>query len=141
MVDWLRCRDVADLTWKLERIQAVDRIVFVALAREALVDTLQSLLGAGSAITPSLVDGWCTGDRKAREEVDQILRSHGVDQQVLMAHTVLRHLPEFEVLGRMAMTTRAQRDRVVADLRKNCGAAVTSRPERDSGAHAETSPR
>ncbi len=92
-IDWLRCRDVADLAWKIQRLVRIEGALFATHAREALVDTLQALCGSDSRITPDLVNRWCVYEPEARREVDGILREHGTDSDAILAQAMVRHLP------------------------------------------------
>ena len=117
-IDWLRCRDIADLAWKIQRLARIERAIFATHTREALVDTLQALCLSDSRITPDLVNRWCVYEPEARREVDGILREHGTDSDAILAQAMVRHLPVFEALERMSSTARAQRDRIAADLKR-----------------------
>jgi hypothetical protein len=118
LVDWIRCRDVADLTWKIQRLMRLERALFATYAREALVDVLMALCGPEQPIEPRLIDGWCTADPAARREIQEILRDHGTDIDAILGQAVINHLPAFDAFERACAMARAQRDRTAADLRK-----------------------
>ena len=87
-IDWLRCCDIADLAWKIQRLTRIEGAVLATHAREALVDTLQALCGSDSRITPDLVNRWCVYEPESRREINGILREHGTDSGAILAQAI-----------------------------------------------------
>jgi len=118
VIDWFRCREIVNLTWKLQRLARIEAALLSCHEREALLDALAALRGSEKPISPSLVGRWAQGEPQARREIADMLAEYGADADVVLAQAVVKRLGIFVGLDHMATIARSQRERLMADIKR-----------------------
>jgi hypothetical protein len=133
-IEWLLIKDVADLTWEIERLRDVQ----VSVIRKSMAETLTGYLlpstirdyrgdlvyGADDiAEEPrftyvSLAHRYFAGDRAAQREVAAILAEKGIDLDMdsLKAAAFSKLISTLEVMSRMTASAESRRERILREF-------------------------
>ncbi len=133
-IEWLFIKDVADLTWEIERLRdAQDSVIRKSMA-ETLIDalmpsTIRDVCGhLVHGVEPSTDEPWFTyvslahkyfaGDRAAQREVAAILADKGIDLDMdsLKAAAFSELISTIEVISRMTASAEIRRERVLREF-------------------------
>lgn len=121
-IETLWVKDVVDLMWEAQRYRRVKASLLMQAGRQALTDHLAKVKDAGwidgvRLFTVSeLVTAYTEGDADAVPEVTRILRSRGLDTDMLTAQALADRLEDVERIDRLIASADARRNRALSEI-------------------------
>ena len=121
-IETLWVKDVVDLMWEAQRYRRVKAGLLMQVGRQALTEHLTKVKGAGHVegvrrfTVAELVTAYVEGDSIAVEEVTRILRSRGLDTDMLMAQVLTERLEHIERIDRLIASADARRNRALSEI-------------------------
>lgn len=122
IIETLWVKDVVDLMWEAQRYRRFKAGLLMQTGRQALTNHLAKAKDAGQVdgvrlfTVSELVTAFIEGDSIAVAEVARILRSRGLDTDMLMAQALAERLEEVERIDRLIASADARRNRILSEI-------------------------
>jgi hypothetical protein len=107
-------RDIVDLVWEAFRLRRLKANLMTAAAHNGLKKILEPLRGWSEA--DNLAHSWARRERRAIDQVDQLLASAGLTMDAVMAQTLSINLDDIERIDRMIATAEVRRNAILREV-------------------------
>jgi hypothetical protein len=107
-------RDIVDIIWGMFRLKRLKAALMRAYADEGIKKLLGSAIPG--LFSDHIVKRWARRDRNAVEEVDEVLKRAGMDQEGIAAQAIAARVSVFESIERMIMQGESRRNAMLREI-------------------------
>ena len=107
--------DFINYTWEAMRLRRI-KVALIHSYRKSAVQHLLSDHGGLLLGDDAVAEGWSAGDEESVEHVEQLLETHGLDDDTITAIAFQRCLTELESLDRLIASYDLRRDKAIREL-------------------------
>jgi hypothetical protein len=118
-IDEIWVRDIVDLLWETMRLRRLKAKLMQSAAYEGLEELLRILVDETSlysSVSHGLTIRWARRDPDAVNQVADLLKQAGLNQESIAAQTLAVKLDTFSQIDRMIMQTESRRNAILREV-------------------------